>query len=106
LVDLRQVAREAGEVIDQAVFALDVGRVLLDAVPEGGVNGFAAGELLDGFAALLAVVVIGHGGARIADEREFVGQELLAGELVDGRDELALGEVAAGAEDDEDAGGG
>ena len=73
--------------------------------------GWWRGVFLDGVVAVLAVLLIGEGGAvflflgaGVADEDEFVGDELFAAKLVDGGNEFQLGQVAAGAEDDDCAG--
>src|SRR2546423_376188 len=60
-----------------------------------------AREPLERRAGLLAVLVVGHLAARVADDGEPVRQEAAGAEVVDGRQELATGEGAGRAEDDE-----
>jgi hypothetical protein len=50
---------------------------------------------------LLAELVVGHRRPRHADDIELGGQSLIARQVVDGRQQLALGQIARGPEDDE-----
>jgi hypothetical protein len=60
--------------------------------------------LVDGLAEIGAPLVVGFGASREADDPGGVGEEFLAVELIEGRDEFAGGEIAAGTEDDDGAG--
>lgn len=93
------------------VCAGDVVDVFLHALPDGFIDGLAAGVFFDGVVAVFSVLVVGERravfflfGTGIADEHEFVGDEFLAAEFVDGGDELELGEIAGSAEDYDCAG--
>jgi hypothetical protein len=66
------------------------------------VQGFAF-DLLDAFAHLRAVAGVILSRTRDADDGELVGQQPLLAEVVDRGQELAAGQVARGAEDDDDA---
>ena len=87
-----------------AVIAADIERGVLDPLPDGLIHRLGAGELLHRLAALLAVLLVGHLRSRIADQDELVRQHLLPGQLVDGGNQLPLGQVAAGPEDHEGTG--
>ena len=63
--------------------------------------GFAAREALDRFLALGAVVLVLFFFARDADQVEALGQGAVVGQVVEGRQQFAPGQVAGGAEDDE-----
>ena len=60
-------------------------------------------ELLDGFAHLLAELVVGQRRAGDADDGESRGQAAVVGQPVERGQQFALGEVAIGAEDDDGA---
>jgi hypothetical protein len=60
--------------------------------------------LVDGLVEALLEAVGVHVAPGEADDREAAGEKLVAGEVVEGWNELAVGEVAGGAEDDDDAG--
>ena len=95
------------------VCAGDVKDVWLHALPDGFVDGLAARVFFDGVVTVLAVLLVVEGravlflrGAGVTDEDEAVGDEAFAAKFVDGGDEFELGQIAAGAEDDDCAGDG
>ena len=57
--------------------------------------------MTDRFVQLLAVLLVAQGLPRGTDDRECRRQEPLQGEVVERGDELALGEIAGAAEDDD-----
>ena len=63
--------------------------------------GRAARVLLDRLARHVAEVVVGLLAARDADQVEALGERALVGEVVERGQQLAAGEVAGGAEDDQ-----
>ena len=67
-----------------------------------GVDG-SAGKVLEVFGGFFARVFVAHGAAAETDDGEIRREQLLAGEVVERRDELAAGQVAGEAEDDHDA---
>jgi len=112
-VEVFQFGGKAGMILGGIVRAGEIINIRLHLFPDGFVDGLMAGVFLDGFVAILAILLIGEWGAvffffgaRIADEDEFVGDKFFPAELVDRGNKLELGEVAAGAEDDNCAGDG
>ena len=102
LVDLVQ---EPGEVVLTALVGeveRDVARRLGQPVPDVLVEVVAA-ELADGVLHLVAELVVRPVRAGGADDRELLRQELAAGERVERGEDLAVRQVAGGAEDDEHA---
>src|SRR5262249_26785447 len=86
---------------------VEVGLAVVDALAQPApvlLRHLVGRELLDVVVELLAIAVVVHRGAREADDRELLRQQPLALEVVERRDELALGQVAAGAEDHDRAG--
>ena len=74
---------------------------LVEELVEDGRVGLAPRELLDGVLRLRAELLVGVVRARHADEVEALGQRALVGEVVERRQQLALGQVAGRAEDDQ-----
>ena len=81
----------------------DVEEALGESLPDIGVEGGVFGELLDGIEHLLAELVVGEGRARDAHDGETGRQAPVVGQTIERGQELALGEVAIGAEDDHHA---
>jgi hypothetical protein len=80
-----------------------VEEALREAGPDVVIEGGILQEFADGFAHLLAKLVVGHGGAGDADDGESGREPALIHEAIEGGQELALGEVAIGAVDDDGA---
>ena len=71
--------------------------------PDVGVKGRILQEFLDGREHFLAELIVGHGGARDTQDGESGVQAALVGQPVEGRQQLAFGEIAIGSEDDHGA---
>src|SRR5947209_8480246 len=65
-----------------------------------------AGEALDEVAQLAADLAVAERGVVDPQDREIAGQQAVALQVVEGRDEQALGEIAGDPEDHHQAGGG
>ena len=99
---------QTGMIVRRIVCAGHIEDVRFHAFPDGFVDRLMPGVFFDGVIAVLAVLLIGEGrtvlfllGSGVADEDESVADEVLAAKLVDRGDELELGQIAAGAEDDD-----
>ncbi len=82
---------------------LAVVQALRKCLPEGGYDRALARETVDRVERLRAKLVVSKRPARDADNRELRRQGVLQGEIVERRQQLAVREVASGAEDDHDA---
>ncbi len=101
-VEALQLDLELGERLRQVELALHVGDALGQLGPRRLVHGLAPGELGD--ALLHLVGEVGLGPPRHAHHGEAAGEHPAQRQVVDRGHQLALGEVARGAEDDEGAG--
>ena len=84
--------------------ALDVPRRLQHAVAERPIDDVLAVVVVDRLAHQVAELIVGQLLAAVADQRGAERQHAVAAEVVERRDELAVGEVAGDAEHDEAAG--
>ena len=98
--DLRQARGQARVEAGVADVARHIEQPLGEAVPHVGVEGGVFGELLDGFQHASAELRVGERRSRDAHDGETRRQPAVVSQAVEGRQELAPGEVAIGAEDD------
>ena len=101
LVEHRGEALEALRVVE---LALHVPRRLQQAVAEVAVDDLLPVVVVDRLAHEVAELVVGHLLAAVADQRGAERQHAVAAEVVERRDQLAVGEVAGDAEHDQAAG--
>ena len=78
-------------------------KIFGEVLPGAFVDGFGAGELVEGGAEFGAPLVVGFLATRETDDAEGVWERFLDEEMVERGDEFAGSEVAAGAEDDDGA---
>ena len=107
------VSASASVVVGGIVGAGDVVNVGLHPFPGGFVDGLAARVFSDGLVTILAELLVVEecavlllGGTGVADQNETVTDEPFAAQFIDGGDEFELGQIAAGAENDDCAGNG
>ena len=93
----------AGVQLGVADVAGDVMHVGREALPCLGVEGAVFGKLLNGVAHLIAKYVVGERSARRAQDREARGQAAVDGKPEQGGQQLAFGQVARCAEDNNGA---
>ena len=74
-------------------------------MPDGFIHRFGVGEFLERLAEVLAKFLVAFRTARETDDGEVIRQETVLGEVIEGRDDFAVGEVTGRAEDDRAVGG-
>jgi hypothetical protein len=102
-IDLIEQVRELLVVVGVADVRRQVIEPLRERAPDLVVDLLLLGELGDRLLHLVAEFVVRLRRARLADDRELGGHEPLLHQPVERRDELALRQIAGGAEDDDGA---
>ena len=103
-VELIEHRGEALEALGVVELALDVPRRLQQAVAHVAVDDFHTVEVVDRLAHEFAELVVGHLLAAVADQGGAERQHAVTTEVVECRDQLAVGEVARDPEHDQAAG--
>ncbi len=95
-----QLLRQAFVGLDIVQFSLEVVDARRQLLPDGVIDRLRVGELQQRLAQILAELVVGLGATGESDDREIIRQEVILGQVIEGRNDLAVGEIARGPEDD------